>query len=81
MDWRQQTARIDGVEYWMKIVGVLKLILEVLKELFSYGKKAENEKLEKLVDDRRRDKLDWIDGRMSDTSEEAGRDQIDNLEQ
>ena len=65
----------------MKIVGVLKLILEVLKELFSYGKKAENEKLEKLVDDRRRDKLDWIDGRMSDTSEEAGRDQIDNLEQ
>ena len=32
----------------MKIVGVLKLILEVLKELFSYGKKAENEKLEKL---------------------------------
>ena len=65
----------------MKIVGVLKLILEVLKELFSYGKKAENEKLEKLVDERRRDKLDWIDGRMSDTSEEAGRDQIDNLEQ
>ena len=65
----------------MKIVGVLKLILEVLKELFSYGKKAENEKLEKLVDDRRLDKLDWIDGRMSDTSEEAGRDQIDNLEQ
>ena len=65
----------------MKIVGVLKLILEVLKELFSYGKKAENEKLEKLVDDRRRDKLDWIDDRMSDTTEEAGRDQDDNPEQ
>ena len=66
----------------MKIVGVLKLILEVLKELFSYGKKAENEKLEKLVDDRRRDKLDWIDGRMSDNDpEEIRRDQTDNLEQ
>ena len=44
-------------------------------------KKAENEKLEALVDDRRRDKLDWIDDRMSDTTEEAGRDQDDNLEQ
>ena len=65
----------------MRITEIITLVLRVLKELFAYGKKAENEKLEKLVDDRRRDKLDWIDGRMSDTSEEAGRDQIDNLEQ
>ncbi len=65
----------------MKIVAALRLILEILKELFSYGKKAENEKLEALVDDRRRDKLDWIDDRMSDTAEEAGRDQNDNPKQ
>jgi|TARA_R100000995_G_C3410224_1_gene89038 hypothetical protein len=65
----------------MKIVAALRLILEILKELFSYGKKAENEKLEALVDDRRRDKLDWIDDRMSDTTEEAGRDQNDNPKQ
>jgi hypothetical protein len=65
----------------MKIVAALRLILEILKELFSYGKKAENEKLEALVDDRRRDKLDWIDDRMSDTTEEAGRNQNDNPKQ
>ena len=65
----------------MKIVVALRLILEILKELFSYGKKAENEKLEALVDDRRRDKLDWIDDRMSDTTEEAGRNQNDNPKQ
>ncbi len=65
----------------MKIVAALRLILEILKELFSYGKKAENEKREALVDDRRRDKLDWIDDRMSDTTEEAGRDQNDNPKQ
>ena len=65
----------------MRITEIITLILRVLKELFTYGKKAENEKLEALVDDRRRDKLDWIDDRMSDTTEEAGRDQDDNLEQ
>tara|TARA_B100001559_G_C16495348_1_gene620462 strand:- start:2317 stop:2514 length:198 start_codon:yes stop_codon:yes gene_type:complete len=65
----------------MRITEIITLILRVLKELFAYGKKAENEKLEALVDDRRRDKLDWIDDRMSDTTEEAGRDQDDNLEQ
>jgi len=65
----------------MRITEIITLVLRVLKELFAYGKKAENEKLEKLVDDRRRDKLDWIDDRMSDTAEEAGRDQNDNLEQ
>ena len=62
----------------MRITEIITLILRVLKELFAYGKKAENEKLEALVDDRRRDKLDWIDDRMSDTTEEAGRDQDDN---
>lgn len=51
------------------------------KRIVRIWKKAENEKLEALVDDRRRDKLDWIDDRMSDTTEEAGRDQDDNLEQ
>ena len=65
----------------MRITEIITLILRVLKELFAYGKKAENEKLEALVDDRRRDKLDWIDDRMSDTTEEAGRDQDDNTEQ
>ena len=65
----------------MRITEIITLILRVLKELFAYGKKAENEKLEALVDDRRRDKLDWIDDRMSDTTEAAGRDQDDNLEQ
>ena len=65
----------------MRITEIITLILRVLKELFAYGKKAENEKLEALVDDRRRDKLDWIDDRMSDTTEEAGRDQDDNPEQ
>ena len=65
----------------MRITEIITLILRILKELFAYGKKAENEKLEALVDDRRRDKLDWIDDRMSDTTEEAGRDKNDNLEQ
>ena len=65
----------------MRITEIITLVLRVLKELFAYGKKAENEKLEKLVDDRRRDKLDWIDDRMSDTAEEAGRDQNDNPKQ
>ena len=65
----------------MRITEIITLILRVLKELFAYGKKAENEKLEALVDDRRRDKLDWIDDRMSDTAEEAGRDQNDNPKQ
>lgn len=65
----------------MRITEIITLILRVLKELFAYGKKAENKKLEALVDDRRRDKLDWIDDRMSDTTEEAGRDQDDNTEQ
>ena len=65
----------------MRITEIITLILRILKELFAYGKKAENEKLEALVDDRRRDKLDWIDDRMSDTTEEAGRDQNDNPKQ
>jgi hypothetical protein len=65
----------------MRITEIITLVLRILKELFAYGKKAENEKLEALVDDRRRDKLDWIDDRVSDTTEEAGRDQDDNLEQ
>ena len=65
----------------MRITEIITLVLRILKELFAYGKKAENEKLEALVDDRRRDKLDWIDDRMSDTTEEAGRDQDDNPEQ
>ena len=65
----------------MRITEIITLILRVLKELFAYGNIAEYEKLEALVDDRRRDKLDWIDDRMSDTAEEAGRDQNDNPNQ
>jgi len=65
----------------MKFIGLIKVILEVLKELFSYGKQVENDKMEARVSDRRRDKLDWIDGRMSDNAtSEAGRDQTDHTE-
>ncbi len=63
----------------MNVVGLLRAIVELLKELFGYGKKVENEKLEAMVDDRRRDKLDWVRNRMSDDdAEETGRDSDDN---
>ena len=66
----------------MNIVGLLRANLEVLKELFGYGKKVENEKLEAMVDGRRRDKLDWIRNRMSDDdAEKTGRDPDDNTGQ
>ena len=63
----------------MKAWGIIRAIVELLKELFGYGKKVENEKLEAIVDDRRRDKLDWVRNRMSDgDAEETGRDEDDN---
>ena len=63
----------------MNVVGLLRAIVELLKELFGYGKKVENEKLEAMVDDRRRDKLDWVRNQMSDDdAEETGRDEDDN---
>jgi hypothetical protein len=66
----------------MKAWGIIRAILALLKELFGYGKKVENEKLEAMVDDRRRDKLDWVDARMSNGSPpETGRDPDDHSEQ
>jgi len=65
----------------MSALGIIRAVLELIKQLFSYGKKVEKHKLEELADSRRRDKLDWIDGRMSDNAtSEAGRDQTDHTE-
>jgi len=63
----------------MNVLGIIRAVLELLKQLFSYGKKTEKKNLEAVVDARRRDKLDWVRNRMSnDTPEEAGRDQADH---
>ena len=79
MEWGQQVTGEHGIEHGMKIVAVIKLILELVRELFGYGKKVEKEKLEAKVSDRRRDKLDWVDERMSDDAPgEAGRDEGDH---
>jgi hypothetical protein len=64
----------------MKFIGLIKAILEVLKELFTYGKKVEKDKRMARVADRRRDKLDWIHNRMSDTAK-ARRDPVVDSEQ
>ncbi len=65
----------------MSALGIIRAVLELITQLFSYGKKVENDKMEARVSDRRRDKLDWIDGRMSDNAtSEAGRDQTDHTE-
>jgi len=53
---------------------IVRLVLELLKEFLSYGKKAEKEKLEADVNDRADDKLDWVRKRMQDT-DQAGRDE------
>tara|TARA_R100001244_G_scaffold2697_1_gene4106 strand:+ start:110 stop:310 length:201 start_codon:yes stop_codon:yes gene_type:complete len=66
----------------MSVLGIIRAVLELIKELFGYGKKVEKKKLEEMVDARRRDKLDWVRGRMSDNDPpEAGRDEADNPEQ
>ena len=79
MERGHKVAGIDGIKHRMNVVGLLRAIVELLKELFGYGKKVENEKLEAMVDDRRRDKLDWVRNRMSDDdAEETGRDSDDN---
>ena len=79
MEWGQQVEGEHGIEHGMKIIAVLRLILKLVRELFGYGKKVEKEKLEAKVDDRRRDKRDWIDERMSDgAAGEAGRDEGDH---
>ena len=63
----------------MSVLGIIRAILGLVKELFGYGKKVENEKLEAMVDARRHDKLDWVRSRMSDNDpEEAGRDEADH---
>ena len=63
----------------MSALGIIRAILELIKELFGYGKKVEKKKLEELVDARRRGKLDWVRDRMSDNgAPEAGRDEADN---
>jgi len=53
---------------------IVRLVLELLKELLSYGKKSEKEKLEADINDRADDKRDWIRKRMQDT-DQAGRDE------
>ena len=79
MEWGQQVTGEHGIEHGMKIIAVIKLVLELIKELFGYGKKVEKEKLEAKIVDRRRGKRDWIDERMSDgVAGEAGRDEGDH---
>ena len=58
----------------MRITEIITLVLTILKELFTYGKKAEKEKLEADINDRADDKLDWVRKRMQDT-DQAGRDE------
>ena len=63
----------------MNVLGIIRAILELLKQLFSYGKKTEKKNLEAMVDARRHDKLDWLRSRMSDgDTEETGRDPDDH---
>ena len=63
----------------MSALGIIRAILELIKELFGYGKKVEEKKLEAIADARRRDKLDWVRDRMSDNgAPEAGRDEADH---
>jgi hypothetical protein len=63
----------------MKAWGIIRALLELIKELFGYGKKVEKKKLEAMVDARRRNKLDWVRDRMSDNgTPEAGRDEADH---
>ena len=63
----------------MNVLGIMRAVLELIKELFGYGKKVEKKKLEAMVDARRRDKLDWVRGRMSDNgAPKAGRDEADH---
>ena len=66
----------------MSVLGIIRAVLELIKELLGYGKKVEKKKLEAIVDARRRNKLDWVRDRMSDNgAPEAGRDEADNPEQ
>tara|TARA_R110002110_G_scaffold104040_1_gene262633 strand:+ start:295 stop:495 length:201 start_codon:yes stop_codon:yes gene_type:complete len=63
----------------MNVLGIMRAVLELIKELFGYGKKVEKKKLEAMVDARRHDKLDWVRGRMSDNgAPKAGRDEADH---
>ena len=63
----------------MKAWGIIRALLELIKELFGYGKKVEKKKLEAMVDDRRHGKLDWVRDRMSDNgAPKAGRDEADH---
>ena len=63
----------------MKAWGIIRAVLELIKELFGYGKKVEKKKLEAMVDARRHGKLDWVRDRMSDDDpEKAGRDEADH---
>ncbi|MCP4891070.1 MAG: hypothetical protein GY904_31315 [Planctomycetaceae bacterium] len=65
----------------MSALGIIRAVLELIKQLFSYGKQVENDKMEARVSDRRRDKLDWVYGRMSDNAtSEDGREQTDHTE-
>jgi hypothetical protein len=63
----------------MSALGIIRAVLELIKQLFSYGKKVEKHKLEELADSRRHDKLDWLRSRMSNNATpKAGRDEADH---
>jgi hypothetical protein len=66
----------------MSLLGIIRAVLELIKEFFTYGKKTEKKNLEAMVDARRHDKLDWVRSRMSDNgAPKAGRDEADHPEQ
>ena len=63
----------------MNVIGVIRALLALIKEFFTYGKKIEKKNLEAMVDARRHDKLDWVRSRMSDNDPaKAGRDEADH---
>jgi len=63
----------------MSVLGIIRAVLELVKQLFGYGKHVEKKKLEAMVDARRHDKLDWVRDRMSDDDpEKAGRNEADH---
>jgi hypothetical protein len=66
----------------MSLLGIIRAVLELIKEFFTYGKKTEKKNLEAMVDARRHDKLDWVRSRMSvNDPPKAGRDEADHPEQ
>ena len=66
----------------MNVLGIIRAVLELVKQLFGYGKHVEKKNLEAMVDARRHDKLDWLRSRMSnDSPPKTRRDEADRSEQ